>query len=321
MSDLQAPVPSADEVAANFSKTKIDTDKKQSFVDRMDVAVTAFLQNTKSNVALRTPAGVESNFRIFRQWSSEKISKPNGETDETVHVTAQPEVDEAAEEVKGMYGYFDEVEELVLRHAQQLRALNETEAGLALFFQQKGIEHNCSNEMLLRGSIRRILGKCKENKGEKYQEKQEDISAMSIDIGKRFSDHVKHRALQLATMEQFGEFIGTFKNKAIQDSVETSKRQELARIEFDAFAHKLVLLQRNVSLSGSTVLGKELPPTLDLTPVEKEFEHAKNQFIAAKTKYQNLSTAMIDKAVLLEMKRDVDYRLHLENVWCLNRDE
>ncbi|KAI8611063.1 Arfaptin homology domain-containing protein, partial [Chytriomyces sp. MP71] len=256
------------------------------------VAVTAFLQNTKSNVALRTPAAVESNFRIFRQWSSEKISKPNGEADESVHVTAQPEVDEAAEEVKGMYGYFDEVEELVLRHAQQLRALNETEAGLALFFQQKG-----------------------------YQEKQEDISAMSIDIGKRFSDDVKQRALQLATMEQFGEFIGTFKNKAIQDSVETSKRQELSRIEFDAFAHKLVLLQRNVSLSGSTVLGKELPPTLDLTPVEKEFEHAKSQFIAAKTKYQNLSTAMIDKAVLLEMKRDVDYRLHLEKVWRLNRDE
>ncbi|KAI8840660.1 Arfaptin-like domain-containing protein [Chytriomyces cf. hyalinus JEL632] len=290
-SDLPAPVANVNELSTSLGKNTLEVDKKQSFIDRMDVAVTAFLQNAKSNVALRTPQAVESNFRIFRQWSAEKIGKPS-DGEGQLHVTSQPEVDEAADEVKAMYSYFSEIEELVMRHSQQLKALNETEAGLALFFQQKG-----------------------------YQEKIEEISAMSIDIGKTFSENVKQRSAQLNTMEQFGEFIQTFKNKAIQDSMDTSKRQETSRIEFDAFAHKLSLLQRSVSLSGSTVLGKDLPPSLDLTPVEKEFEHAKGQFITSKAKYQNLSTAMIDKAVLLEMKRDVDYRLHLEKVWRLNHGE
>ncbi|KAJ3064081.1 hypothetical protein HDU99_004593, partial [Rhizoclosmatium hyalinum] len=226
---------------------------------------------------------------IFRQWSKEKLTKADEENPS--HITVQPEVDEAGDEVKAMNSYFTEVGDLVEKHIQQLKALNETEAAMALFFQQKG-----------------------------YQEKHEEISSMSIDIGKTFSENVKNRAVQLSAMESFSEFVQTFKNKAIQDSVETIEKQRISRIEFDAFAHKIALLQRTVSLSGSTVLGKELPPTIDLTPVEKEFEHAKGQFLASKNKYQNLSTAVIDKAVLLEMKRDVDFRVQLEKVWRLTNE-
>ncbi|KAJ3011408.1 UNVERIFIED_CONTAM: hypothetical protein HDU68_001687, partial [Siphonaria sp. JEL0065] len=276
--DLQAQVATITPVEVTAAA---QVDKRQTFIDRFDVSVTEFLQKSKSSIALNTPAKVESNFRIFRQWSKEKLTKADEENPS--HITVQPEVDEAGDEVKAMGIYFDEIGDLVAKHAQQLKALNETEAQLALFFQQKG-----------------------------YQEKVEEISSMSIDIGKTFSENVRQRALQVTAMESFSEFCQTFKNKAIQDSIETIEKQKVSRIEFDAFAHKIALLQRTVSLSGSTVLGKDLPPTLDLTPVEKEFEHAKNQFLTSKTKYQNLSTAVIDKAVLLEMKRDVDFRVQLE---------
>ncbi|KAJ3064903.1 hypothetical protein HDU98_011683 [Podochytrium sp. JEL0797] len=289
--DLQSPIATPHPDDHTTAASDIQTDKRQNFIDRFDVAVTEFLQKGKSTVALHTPAKVESNFRIFRQWSKEKLTSPSAD-EPSNHITTQPEVDEAGDEVKAMSVYFTEIGDLVAKHAQQLKALNETEAAMALFFQQKG-----------------------------YQEKMEEISSMSIDIGKTYSANVQTRAAQVHAMEQFSEFVQTFKNKAIADSVETIDKQHVARIEFDAFANKIVLLQRTVSLSGSTVLGKELPPTLDLTPVEKEFEHAKQQFLAAKNKYQNLSTAVIDKAVLLEMKRDVDYRVQLEKVWRVNHEE
>ncbi|KAJ3204829.1 hypothetical protein HDU83_006157 [Entophlyctis luteolus] len=281
---------------AGESTKSLAVDKRQSFIDRFDIAVTEVLQKGKSSLALHTPQKVESNFRIFRQWSSEKL-KPDGSSspsigDTPVHVTTQPEVDEAAQEVLEMQAYFDEVGGMLEKQASQLRSLNETEASMALFFQQKG-----------------------------YQEKVEEISTMSVDIGKTFSENVKLRAAQLSATESLFEFVRTFKDKAIADSIETIRKQELARLEFDAFAHKLMLLRRTVSLSGSTLLGKELPPSLDLTPVEKEYEHAKTQFLNVKNKYQNLSTAVIDKAVLLEMKRDVDFRLQLERVWRLSNQD
>jgi hypothetical protein len=63
-------------------------------------------------------------------------------------------------------------------------------------------------------------------------------------------------------------------------------------------------------------MGKEHTPSdpAIISLADKELEHARNQFNTAKTKYQNLSTATIDKAVLLNMKREVDYRVHLERL-------
>ncbi|KAJ3191734.1 hypothetical protein HK101_007447 [Irineochytrium annulatum] len=261
--------------------------KAQNFVDRVDVAVSEFFSNSKSAIALNTPQSLESGFRIFHQRIKEKMG--GGKTP-GAHVTAQPEVDEAVKEVETMFGYFNELSKLVERQLSQLKALNETEQELALFFQQKG-----------------------------YQEKVEDISAMSIDIGKAYSESVKNRAVIISATEGFSEFVKTFKGKAIQDSIDTLKRQESARMEFDSFAAKLDSLQRSATLPPTTILGKELPaaPPIDssaLTPAEKELEHARTQFQAAKTRYQNLSTAIIDKAVLLEMKRDVDFRSQLEKL-------
>ncbi|KAJ1549904.1 hypothetical protein HK405_001955, partial [Cladochytrium tenue] len=184
-----------------------------------------------------------------------------------VHITSQPEVDEAAKEVQIMHAYFDQLGRLVEKQLFQLKALNETEQELALFFQQKG-----------------------------YQEKVEEISAMSIDIGKAYSDGVKNRAQVITAVDGFNEFVKTFRDKAIQDSMDTMKRQENSRVEFDGFAAKLEYLQRPPT--NTTILGKEHvsqdPATQ--TAAEREVEHARNQFALAKTRYQNLSTAIIDKA-------------------------
>ncbi|KAI9336623.1 Arfaptin-like domain-containing protein [Zopfochytrium polystomum] len=254
--------------------------RTQSFVDRMDQAVTEFLQKSKSQIAVNTPQSIESNFRYFQQRLKERM----GTKTPGVHVTSQPEVDEAAKEVQSMHAYFDELGKLVEKQLFQLRVLNETEQELALFFQQKG-----------------------------YQESIEEISAMSIDIGKAYSDGVKTRASIITAVDGFNEFAKTFKDKAIQDSIDTMKRQENSRIEFDGFAAKLEYLQRPANV---TILGKEhvnSDPAVQ-SATDREVEHARTQFTAAKARYQNLSTAIIDKAVLLEMKRDVDYRVQLERL-------
>ncbi|KAJ3101506.1 hypothetical protein HDU97_001321 [Phlyctochytrium planicorne] len=239
-----------------------------------------------SKIALNTPHSIESNFRIFQQRIKEKMG---GKQAGTIHVTSQPEVDEAVKDVEDMFAYFSELAKLQEKQLAQLKALNETEQELALFFQQKG-----------------------------YQEKVEDISAMSIDIGKAYSEGVKNRAAVIQSMEGFGEFVKTFRNKAIQDSIDTLKKQETARVEFDSFAAKLDGLTRSSSVPATTILGKELPPVLQdtsgMSPAEKELEHARVQFQVSRTRYQNLSTAIMDKAVLLEMKRDVDFRLQLEKI-------
>ncbi|KAJ3208448.1 hypothetical protein HDU67_006713 [Dinochytrium kinnereticum] len=279
----------ADSTRSNGAGTELSLEqssKSQTFVDRVDLAVTDFFSQSMSKIALNTPQSIESNFRIFHQRIKEKMG---GKQSGTVHVTAQPEVDEAVKEVEAMFSYFSDLSKLVEKQVAQLKALNETEQELALFFQQKG-----------------------------YQEKVEDISAMSIDIGKAYSEGVKHRSLMIQSVEGFGEFVKTFKNKAVQDSIDTLKRQETSRVEFDSFAAKLDALQRASALPPTTILGKELPSapidTSAMTPAERELEHARVQFSSARNRYQNLSTAIIDKAVLLEMKRDVDYRTQLERL-------
>ncbi|KAI8839285.1 Arfaptin-like domain-containing protein [Chytridium lagenaria] len=200
-------------------------------------------------------------------WSKLKVAELSAGT---VHVTSQPEVDEAVKEVEGMNAYFTELNKM---------ALNETEQELALFFQQKG-----------------------------YQEKVEDISAMSIDIGKAYSEGVKHRQQMIASVEGFGEFVKTFKDKAVQDSIDTMRRQESSRVEFDS------LHVSKKSTHYHPRQGTSPQDTSSMTPAERELEHARVQFAAARSRYQNLSTAIIDKAVLLEMKRDVDYRTQLERL-------
>lgn len=212
----------------------------------------------------------------------ERFGQPNNPS---IQVTPQPEVDDAVREVQDMYSYFDELGKLVEKHLFQLKIINETEQELALFFQQRG-----------------------------YQEKDEAISTMSIDIGQSFSVGVKNRAALIAEADVFNEFVKTFKDKAIQDSIDTMTRQEVSRVEFDSFAGKLEYLQRTPS--NLTVMGKE-HATSDphiLSLADKEIEHARNQFTLAKQKYQNLSTATIDKAVLLNMKREVDFRGMLERL-------
>jgi hypothetical protein len=182
-----------------------------------------------------------------------------------------------------------------------------------------------------------------------YQEKVEEISALSIEIGAEYSKNVVKRTSTIQAVETFADFVRTFKTKAIQDSVDTMRKQEASRIEFDGFGAKLETLQRtsnrhvfffDCSLlshieslwryesqtyirfyfcfhSTTTILGKDMPSTTEATVAsasEKELRHASVQFNDAKERYLKLSTAICDKAVLLEMKREVDFKLQLEKL-------
>ena len=48
--------------------------------------------------------------------------------------------------------------------------------------------------------------------------------------------------------------------------------------------------------------------------LEKELARQRTQFQESKTKYQQLSTSLIDKSGLLDMKKGVDFAAHLAKV-------
>ena len=51
-----------------------------------------------------------------------------------------------------------------------------------------------------------------------------------------------------------------------------------------------------------------------MAALEKELGKQRAQFHESKTKYQQLSTSLIDKSGLLDMKKGVDFAAHLKKV-------
>jgi hypothetical protein len=107
-----------------------------------------------------------------------------------------------------MQVYFDELSKLVEKHLFQLKILNETEQELALFFQQRG----CGFMSCVRGVLLILIFfffatseslEIFDLSVYRYQEKDEAISTMSIDIGKAYSAGIKNRAALITVVSRF----------------------------------------------------------------------------------------------------------------------
>lgn len=111
--------------------------------------------------------------------------------------------------------------------------------------------------------------------------------------------------------EGYLDFLRTFRKKAIGDSLETMKKQNYARLELDSYGSKLGQLEEKKLKTFARA------PTLsnsEASSLEKELEIIRLRFQAAKSTYQGISTQLIDKAGLLEMKKAIDFGTHLQRI-------
>lgn len=118
----------------------------------------------------------------------------------------------------------------------------------------------------------------------------------------------ERNALILA-YDQYAEFLRTFKDKAIADALVTMKKQHIARLELDAYGSKLGGLEEKKLKTFART-----PSPSEAAALEKELGGVRNKFQDAKTKYQQLSTGLIDKAGLLDMKKGVDFAAHIQRI-------
>lgn len=134
------------------------------------------------------------------------------------------------------------------------------------------------------------------------------------------SDYSKERMPVIASLDAYLAFIKTFRAKAINDSRDTVKSQKTARQEFDSYASKLGYLEEKTIRSAQKVQPMPFNPLRSKSSEdtikyqERELDQTRTRFQAAKTRYQVLSTQVIDKAGLLEMKRGVDFGAYVEKV-------
>ncbi|KAJ3184722.1 hypothetical protein HDU87_004126 [Geranomyces variabilis] len=265
-----------------------ENSKSKQFNQRLDYMVGEFFTRQVSKIATSTPESVDRFQKIFSQRVREKLGQQMGK--QWAHVTAQPEVDEAAKDIEAMHTYFSQLEKMVERQRSALQQLNEVEAELSLFYQQKG-----------------------------YQEQQEDISKNLIHLGVAYHQESKERIPVIGALDNYLAFLKVFKGKAIADSRDTIKLQKTARQEFDSYASRLGYLEeknvRATSAASSSFNPLRSKSGEDAARYqEKELDQTRQRFQGAKAKYQQLSTQVIDKAGLLEMKRGVDFGAYVARV-------
>ncbi|KAI8824899.1 uncharacterized protein EV422DRAFT_516699 [Fimicolochytrium jonesii] len=273
-----------------------DNSRSKQFNQRLDYMVGEFFTRQVTKLATSTPSGMDRVQKILSQRVKEKLGQQMGK--QWAHVTAQPEVDEAAKEIESMYSYFSQLEKMVEKQRACLQQLNEVEAELSLFYQQKG-----------------------------YQESDEEIGKNLVHLGEAYHSECKERVPVISSLDSYLGFLKTFKSKAINDSRDTIKTQKTARQEFDSYASRLGYLEEknvqraatlspgSMSSSSSRPFGFRSKSSEDTQKYqEKELDQTRRRFQAAKTRYQVLSTQIIDKAGLLEMKRAVDFGAYLAKV-------
>ncbi|TPX72777.1 hypothetical protein SpCBS45565_g00368 [Spizellomyces sp. 'palustris'] len=286
-------------VAPSFPSQRMDSfsssmplsenSKSKQFNQRLDYMIGEFFTRQVAKLATSTPESVDRIHKIFTQRVREKLGQQVGK--QWAHVTAQPEVDESAKEIDAMYDYFSQLEKMVEKQRMALQQLNEVEAELSLFYQQKG-----------------------------YQERDEEIGKNLVHMGVAYHQECKERVPVIASLDSYLDFIKIFKAKAIADSRDTIKSQKTARQEFDSYASKLGYLEERAIKASTrpptpTFLSSRSKSTEDTVRYqEKELDQTRCRFQAAKTRYQVLSTQVIDKAGLLEMKRGVDFGAHIARV-------
>ncbi|TPX58975.1 hypothetical protein PhCBS80983_g02813 [Powellomyces hirtus] len=267
-----------------------ENSKSKQFNQRLDYMVGEFFTRQVAKLATSTPESVDRIQKLFSQRVREKLGQQVGK--QWAHVTAQPEVDESAKEIEAMYSYFSQLEKMVEKQRSALQQLNEVEAELSLFYQQKG-----------------------------YQELHDDIGKNLVHLGVSYHQECKERVPVIASLDAYLAFLKTFKGKAINDSRDTIKLQKTARQEFDSYASRLGYLEeKNMRASSSSSSTSSFNPLRNKSSEdtakyqEKELDQTRQRFQTAKTRYQVLSTQVIDKAGLLEMKRGVDFGAYVGRV-------
>ncbi|RKO96849.1 hypothetical protein CAUPRSCDRAFT_11452, partial [Caulochytrium protostelioides] len=261
-----------------------DLDMEESAFDGVRGGAAAlgdFLSKQFSKLMTTAPEPLERSYRVVHQRMKERMTRQ-------AHVTAQPDVDEAAKQVEEMWDYFKNLEKLVERQRSILQSLNDTENELSLLYQQKG-----------------------------YQEEDDGIGSHLVQLGIAYNNACKDREPMIKSVEAFLLFIKTFKNKAIKDSLDTMQRQQTSRQALDSYGTKLGLLeekaakqaQRSTSPSEASRSEEDGPSQL-----ERELEITRQRFAESKKRYDALSVMTIDKAGLLELKREADMNAHLAKI-------
>ncbi len=128
-------------------------------------------------------------------------------------------------------------------------------------------------------------------------------------LSQSYSEVCRERALLIAAYEQYAEFLTTFKVKAIGDALQTMKKQHQSRLELDAYGSKLGQLEEKKLKTFA-----RSPSPSESATLEKDLTATRTKFQDAKSKYQNLSTSLIDKAGLLDMKKGVDFAAHIQRI-------
>ncbi|KAJ3091790.1 hypothetical protein HK102_013435 [Quaeritorhiza haematococci] len=208
-----------------------------------------------------------------------------------IHVADDPEVERACETIRGLNAFYTDLEKALDRQLNALKLLNHAEGELSLFYNQKGYQEN----------------------------RQEGLGSMFLQLGEQYRDvRIKERQVLIAGLETFIGDVKTFRTKAIADSLESMKKQINARIELDSFATKYndLLLKVNkgpdATNSSTDILSLTGTEPIDVNGVQpsllKQLESARSQFVSVKAKYEKLSKTIIDKAMMLQTKRDTDLR-------------
>lgn len=134
-------------------------------------------------------------------------------------------------------------------------------------------------------------------------------------LGMLYHQSTKQRQSSILALNTFLTFIINFRDKAIKDTLDTRDRQVIARQELDAFASRLGQMEernlKNYSKSNRSGVKKDGDFS---TTSEIELEKMRLLFHDVKEKYKNLSTQLIDKAGILQMKLSVDFSQQLELV-------
>jgi len=211
---------------------------------------------------------------IFQQRFKESLGS------QWAHITSQPEVEEAIKKVQDMYDYFESLEKIVTRQKKAIEKTNEAESELSLWYRKEGVSEPA-------GSIRDNM----------------------LYLSQSYSEVCRERALLIAAYEQYAEFLTTFKVKAIGDALTTMKKQHQSRLELDAYGSKLGQLEEKKLKTFA-----RSPSPSESASLEKDLTATRSKFQDAKSKYQNLSTSLIDKAGLLDMKKGVDFAAHIQRI-------
>jgi hypothetical protein len=196
-------------------------------------------------------------------------------------------VEEAISHVQKMYDYFESLEKLVMKQKSGLVKVNDSESELSIWYKKEG--YFFANDRVL--------------------EPEGPIRENMLYLSQSYFQVCAERNALILAYDQYAEFLRTFKDKAIADALVTMKKQHIARLELDAYGSKLGGLEEKKLKTFART-----PSPSEAAALEKELGGVRNKFQDAKTKYQQLSTGLIDKAGLLDMKKGVDFAAHIQRI-------